>query len=109
MKKYIFALAITAVSLSAVGAQAGGFGRHGGNTGVSSGLINVSPSIGLGDIMAGVTSGGCIRSAASAGPATIAAAKVTTEEKARKRARISNPQNRRIAMVTRIGPGDGAS
>ena len=64
MKKYIFALAITAVSFSAVGAQAGGFGRHGGNTGVSSGLINVSPSIGLGDISAlnGVLSGNAILS-----------------------------------------------
>lgn len=56
MKKYAFALAVAVVSFSTVGAYAGGFGRHGGNhggnTGVSSGLINISPSIGLGDVTA---------------------------------------------------------
>jgi hypothetical protein len=64
MKKYAFALAVAVVSFSAVGAQAGGFGRHGGNTGISSGLINVSPSIGLGDITAlnNVLSGNAILS-----------------------------------------------
>ncbi len=59
MKKYAFALTVAICSFSAAGAYAGGFGhkggdtyRSGGNTGVSSGLINVSPSIGLGDITA---------------------------------------------------------
>jgi hypothetical protein len=52
MKKYAFALAVAVVSFSTVGAYAGGFGRHGGNTGFSSGLINISPSIGLGDVTA---------------------------------------------------------
>jgi hypothetical protein len=49
MKKYALALAV--VSFSTVGAYAGGFG-HGGNHGFSSGLINISPSIGLGDVTA---------------------------------------------------------
>ncbi len=64
MKKYTFALAVAVVSFSTVGAYAGGFGRHGGNHGFSSGLINVSPSIGLGDITAlnGVLSGNAILS-----------------------------------------------
>jgi len=63
MKKYAFALAVAVVSFSTAGAYAGGFGGHGskgggfeghsGNGGVSSGsLINVSPSIGLGNIAA---------------------------------------------------------
>ncbi|MEQ1938652.1 hypothetical protein ABMA46_10390 [Mesorhizobium sp. CN5-321] len=64
MKKFALALAIAAVSFSAAGAQAGGFGRHGGNVGASGGLINVSPSIGLGNIgvLNGVLSGNAILS-----------------------------------------------
>lgn len=56
MKKFVFALTAVVVSFSTVGAYAGGFGGStklfGGNSGVSSGLINVSPSIGLGNIKA---------------------------------------------------------
>lgn len=54
MKKFTLVLTAAAVSFSTVGADAGGWGktRTGGNTGVSSGLINISPSIGLGDITA---------------------------------------------------------
>jgi hypothetical protein len=64
MKKFALALAIAAVSFSAAGAQAGGFGRHGGHAGASGGLINVSPSIGLGNIgvLNGVLSGNAILS-----------------------------------------------
>lgn len=64
MKKYAFALAVAVVSFSTVGAYAGGFGRHGGNAGVSSGLINISPSVGLGDVTAlnNVLSGNAILS-----------------------------------------------
>ena len=51
MKKYMFALTAAIVSLSTAGAFAGGFGTN-GNSGMSSGLINVSPSIGLGNITA---------------------------------------------------------
>jgi hypothetical protein len=63
MKKYAFALALAAVSFAATGAHAGGF-KNGGNTGISSGLINISPSIGLGDITAlnNVLSGNAILS-----------------------------------------------
>ena len=64
MKKYAFALAVAVVSFSTAGAYAGGFGRHGGNTGISSGLVNISPSIGLGDVTAlnNVLSGNAILS-----------------------------------------------
>jgi len=73
MKKYAFALTVVICSFSAAGAHAGGFGhkagstnvfRSGGNTGVSSGLINISPSIGLGDVTAlnNVLSGNAILS-----------------------------------------------
>lgn len=51
MKKYMFALTAAVVSLSTAGAFAGGFGTN-GNSSMSSGLINVSPSIGLGNITA---------------------------------------------------------
>jgi hypothetical protein len=72
MNKYAFALTVAVCSFSAAGAYAGGFGhkgstnmfRSGGNTGVSSGLINISPSIGLGDVTAlnNVLSGNAILS-----------------------------------------------
>jgi hypothetical protein len=56
MNKFAFVLAVAAVSFYTVGAEAGGFGGKtkiiGGNSGVSSGLINVSPSIGLGNVTA---------------------------------------------------------
>jgi hypothetical protein len=56
MNKFAFVVAVAAVSFYSVGAQAGGFGGKtkiiGGNSGVSSGLINVSPSIGLGNVTA---------------------------------------------------------
>ncbi|MFC3208446.1 hypothetical protein [Aquamicrobium soli] len=56
MNKFAFVLAVAAVSFYTVGAEAGGFGGTtkiiGGNSGVSSGLINVSPSIGLGNVTA---------------------------------------------------------
>ncbi len=63
MKKYMFALTAVAVSFSAVGAQAGGFGK-GGHSGYSSGLINVSPSIGIGDVsvLNGIGNGNAILS-----------------------------------------------
>jgi hypothetical protein len=54
MNKFAFVLSVAAVSFYTVSADAGGFGKKnstiGGNTGVSSGLINVSPSIGLGNV-----------------------------------------------------------
>lgn len=64
MKKYAFALTVAVCSFSTVGAYAGGFGHRGGSTGMSSGLINISPSIGLGDITAlnNVLSGNAILS-----------------------------------------------
>ena len=64
MKKHVLTLAAAIVSLSTVGAYAGGFGQYGGSHSMSSGLINVSPSIGLGDITAlnGVLSGNAILS-----------------------------------------------
>jgi hypothetical protein len=56
MNKFAFVAAVAAVSFYTVGAEAGGFGGKtkiiGGNSGVSSGLINVSPSIGLGNVTA---------------------------------------------------------
>src|SRR5690606_30521028 len=56
MNKFAFVVAVAAVSFYSVGAQAGGFGGKtkiiGGNSGVSSGLINISPSIGLGNVTA---------------------------------------------------------
>ncbi|HEY4193350.1 MAG TPA: hypothetical protein VGM46_11955 [Mesorhizobium sp.] len=56
MNKFAIVLSIAAVSFYTVSAQAGGFGGKtkivGGNSGVSSGLINVSPSIGLGNVTA---------------------------------------------------------
>jgi hypothetical protein len=58
MNKFAFVAAIAAVSFYTVGAEAGGFGGSkstkiiGGNSGVSSGLINISPSIGLGNVTA---------------------------------------------------------
>lgn len=56
MNKFTLVLAVAAVSFYTVGAEAGGFGGKtkiiGGNSGVSSGLINVSPSIGLGNVTA---------------------------------------------------------
>lgn len=56
MNKFTFVLAVSAVSFCSVGANAGGFGGStkvvGGNSGVSSGLINISPSIGLGNVTA---------------------------------------------------------
>ena len=48
MKKIAMTLAAAAVSLSTVTAQAGGWGSGDGNN--SKGLINVSPSIDLGNI-----------------------------------------------------------
>jgi len=63
MKKHAFVLAFAVVSFSAASAYAGGFNK-GGSTGVSSGLINISPSIGLGDVTAlnNVLSGNAILS-----------------------------------------------
>lgn len=56
MNKFAFVAAVAAVSFYTAGAEAGGFGGKtkivGGNSGVSSGLINVSPSIGLGNVTA---------------------------------------------------------
>jgi hypothetical protein len=49
MNKITVVLAAAAVSFWTFGAQAGGWGS-GGNHGLSSGLINVSPSVGLGDV-----------------------------------------------------------
>jgi hypothetical protein len=50
MKKFVaIAAVVTAVSFSAVSAQAGGWGYNGQNT-YSSGLINVSPSLKTGNI-----------------------------------------------------------
>jgi hypothetical protein len=66
MNKFAFALSVTAISLYAASANAGGFGKTsnkiGGNTGVSSGLINISPSVGLGDfnLMNGILSGNVV-------------------------------------------------
>ncbi|RJG44594.1 hypothetical protein [Mesorhizobium sp. DCY119] len=54
MKTIIYALTATVVSFSAVSAHAGGWGSNTGNFSQSSGLINVSPSIGLGNIGLGV-------------------------------------------------------
>ena len=64
MKKIAFVLVVALTSFSAATAQAGGFGRSGWNAGMSSGLINVSPSIGLGNITAlnNVLSGNAILS-----------------------------------------------
>lgn len=57
MKKIILAVAaVAAIAIPAGTAQAGGWGHSsysystGGNYGVSSGLVNVSPSLGLGDV-----------------------------------------------------------
>lgn len=56
MKKIVITIAAAAVSLSTVAAQAGGWGSSFGNrtmangNGVSSGLLNLSPSIGLGNV-----------------------------------------------------------
>jgi hypothetical protein len=50
MNKITVVLAVAAVSFWTVGAQAGGWGSTGGNHGLSSGLINVSPSVGLGNV-----------------------------------------------------------
>lgn len=62
MKKILIAaVSVAALSLTAVSAEAGGWGHHRGgefhsttsnhgNFGQSSGLVNVSPSLGLGDI-----------------------------------------------------------
>ncbi|WP_315923832.1 hypothetical protein [Mesorhizobium sp. SP-1A] len=66
--KYAFVLATAIVSLSTAGAYAGGCNcgstKIGGSTGISSGLINVSPSIGLGNISAlnGIANGNAILS-----------------------------------------------
>jgi hypothetical protein len=66
MKKFALVLTAAAVSFSTLGAEAGGWGKHrsGGNTAFSSGLINISPSIGLGDVTAlnNVLSGNAILS-----------------------------------------------
>ncbi|MGN6764800.1 MAG: hypothetical protein ACTHJY_06500 [Rhizobiaceae bacterium] len=50
MRKLIIAFAAAAVSFPVVSAQAGGWGgsSHGNN--YSSGLVNVSPAVGLGDV-----------------------------------------------------------
>lgn len=53
MKKLAFAAAFAAVSFWGFSAQAGGLSLGnivGGATGVSSGLLNVSPTIGLGNV-----------------------------------------------------------
>lgn len=59
MNKYAFALTAVVISFSAVGAQAGGFGK-GGHSGSSSGLVN----IGLGDVsvLNGIGNGNAILS-----------------------------------------------
>ncbi|CAM5431936.1 hypothetical protein ATER59S_02560 [Aquamicrobium terrae] len=67
MKKYAFALAAAVVSFAPVGAYAGGCcgsTNFGGSAGMSSGLINVSPSIGLGNVgvLNGVASNNAILS-----------------------------------------------
>ncbi len=54
MKKFVIILTAAIVSTSAVSAHAGGWGSNTGNFSQSSGLINVSPSIGLGNIGLGV-------------------------------------------------------
>ena len=56
MRKIVITIAAVAVSLSTIAAQAGGWGSSFGNrymangNGVSSGLLNLSPSIGLGNV-----------------------------------------------------------
>jgi hypothetical protein len=50
MNKLMIALAIVGVSFSAVAAQAGGWGGSNHGNGYSSGLLNISPSVGLGDV-----------------------------------------------------------
>jgi hypothetical protein len=50
MKKFVFAIAAVAFSLSAVSAQANGWGKGTSNGSVSSGLINISPSIQTGNL-----------------------------------------------------------
>ncbi|KQZ81391.1 hypothetical protein ASD64_10390 [Mesorhizobium sp. Root157] len=65
MNKITVVLAAAAVSFWTVGAQAGGgWGTTGGNYGLSSGLINVSPSVGLGNVsvLNGIGNGNAILS-----------------------------------------------
>src|SRR6185312_15661586 len=50
MKKLIIAFVVAAVSFSVVSAQAGGWGRSSHGNSFSSGLVNISPAVGLGDV-----------------------------------------------------------
>jgi hypothetical protein len=50
MKKLIIAFAAAAVSFPVVSAQAGGWGGSSHGHSYSSGLVNISPAVGLGDV-----------------------------------------------------------
>ena len=50
MKKIIIAFAAVAVSFPVVSAQAGGWGGSGHGRSYSSGLVNISPAVGLGNV-----------------------------------------------------------
>lgn len=62
MKKFIIAFTFAAFSFSSVAAQAGGFGSSTGNIGQSSGLINISPSVGLNNVGVNLLNGSPILS-----------------------------------------------